>query len=302
MGALEDFLGWLRTHADMGQRLMVDDLGPSPTDVFHVRESPDYVRDFYARVDRWTAWRMALVGGMRRRLLEAEHLVAEAEIRFSTDRLLRFRLRHVDGDVLGEVDLRRRDIFLDVSGWIELRTHFLTSRAEPTWEVVRTNINTDLKAFVTSVEAQRANLVLAGEPRSPKLEDAMALLTRLGYVDAGLVKTDLVATEAHFRAGHGKDACGSFRRAVEQILNDAYREAVNRGAIPAPGSTPDTFSQSEAVGKTLATKASARQAYGAYALLSELGSHTGAIAPDELEAAWHSGLAGVFMLARRLKA
>lgn len=301
MGALDDFLGWIRMQADKGQRLIIDDLGPSPTEVFHVRDSPDYVRDFYARVDRWTAWRMALVGGMRRRLLEAEHLVAEAEIRFSTDRLLRFRRRHVDGDVLGEVDLRRRDIFLDVSGWIELRQLLLTSRVEPTWEAVRTNINADLRTFISSVEAHRDDLVLAGEPRSPKLEDAVRHLSALGYVDAGLIKTDLVAAESHFRTGHGKDVSASFRRAVEQILNDAYREAVSRGAIPAPASTPDVFSQSEAVGKTLATKASARQAYGAYALLSELGSHTGAIAADELEAAWHSGLAGVFMLARRLK-
>jgi hypothetical protein len=83
------------------------------------------------------------------------------------------------------------------------------SRAETTWEALRTNLNAYLKSFVASVKSHRTDLVLAGEARSPKLKEAARLFSALAYVDIGLVKTDLIAAENHFRTGHGKDASAS---------------------------------------------------------------------------------------------
>lgn len=301
MTALDEFFAWLRSHVTTGEQHLVDTLGLSPTEVFHQRDSHEYVRDFYRRVDLWSSWRLALVGGLRRRLLEADHLVAECESKFATERLLRFQLRSMDGQGALNVDLGPRDTVLDVMGWVTLRQAFRTAQAAPRWEVVRENLRIDLRAFLASIEVQRGELQLAGEPRSPKLEDALQRLAVLQYVDSALVRTDLLAAESHFRLGHAKDVSAAFRRAIEQIVKDAYQEGVKRTLIAAPVAVPDLASQADHVGKALASRGATRQAYGAYSLLSELGSHAGPVDAVELDAAWHAGVAGVLMLARRLK-
>lgn len=295
------FLDWLRAHCDKGERLLVDDLDRPPRWFFE-QGSSAYAEDFFARTGRWSAWRLALVAGLRRRLVDADHLVSAAEELFASERLLRFRIRLVrDSDQACEVDLTDRDWYLDTTGWTSLRQLLLHGREEPTWIVVRQNIKRDLERFRRMVEEQRDELVIAGEPRSPKLQDALSRLAELSYVNVGLVKTDILAAEAHFRAGHAKDVGSAFRRAIEQVVRDAHAEALSRsGAAPA-ATPPNMRDQTTEVGRVVATKASAHHAYGVYALLSELGSHAGPCDQDELEATWHAAVSALLILARRLR-
>lgn len=299
----DEFFAWLRTAVERGQLLLQTVLDRSPVD--HFNEGT--VNQLYAAIDEWVAWRVGIVARLRRQLAEPEHLVAIVEERFANERFLVFYMRLVrDSDRVVDVDLTNRDHFLDTSGFVAMRQLLMHAREEPTWRGVRQNTANDLRAFEQLVLNLRAELVFVGEPRAASLAAALETLATFTYLDIAAIKATVVAAESHLRTGHVKSCAAMLRPAVEQVLKDAYKEAIRRQVVTQPAAIPDLRAQADALGKGVAgsppfmDKAVASFAYGTFALLSSLGSHTGSITDLAGEQAWHAAVAAVTILGERL--
>jgi hypothetical protein len=299
----DEFFTWLHTAIDRGELLLESVLDRSPRDHFDAST----VNQFYAAIDEWTAWRVGVVARLRRQLADPDHLVAIVEGRFANDRFVVFYMRLVrDSDRVIEVDLTNRDRFLDTSGFVEMRQLMMHAREEPTWRDVRRNIANDLRAFERLVERLRPDLVFIGEPRAASLTAALARLATFQYLDMAAITAAVIAAESHLRTAHHKSCAAMLRPAIEQVIKDAYKEALARGAVQPPTSIPDLRAQTHALGKgagggaPFLDKPIAEYAYGTFALLSGLGSHTGSIDALAGEQAWHAAVAALTMLGERL--
>ena len=262
------------------------------------------VAQLYRGIDQWDTWRVTLVSRVHRQLAEPEQLVRYVEDRFSAVRFLVFYMRMQDTGQVVPIDLTHRDHFLDSSGCGAMRQLLVFGRPEPTWKTVRENVGRDLGAFEQLVRQLHGagDLTFVGEPRSPSLREALVRLARFAYLDNAAIGACATTAEAHFRSGHLKSCAAMLRPAVEQVIKDAYQEAVRRQLV-APAALPDLRSQTDSICRgnpPFVDKSVGQFAYGTFSLLSGLGSHTGQVDDITGAQAWHAAVAALLMLGMRL--
>lgn len=293
---------WLGDACAEGERLISTHLD-RPPEWYFKQPTNEHVRSLYEKIDGWRAWQSRLIGGLRRRLIDADHLVRHAEERFLPERFLRFRLEkwnHV-GAVVGEIDFSERARYVSATGFIDIIHRLEGTRLEPDWQAVSQSLLDDLRNFPVLVAAQIQELALFGEPRDLGMETAIVRLEALRYMGAAAVKADIVAAEDSARQAKWRDAAAAFRRAVERMIDDAYREAASRQPVLAGAQNREA--QARALGQGFIDRGTARQAYASFSILSGLGSHAGApLSDEEGDLVWQAGRLAVALMALRLPA
>jgi len=283
-----------------GESLIRTHLDKEPRWYFE-QSSSEYVRTFYSKIDAWDEWLSRVVAGLRRRVQDPEHLVTDAQARFASSRFLRFRLErwnHV-GDVVSTIDLSDRATYLAPNGYIALLHALRGTVVEPNWRAVAQTLLDSVRAFAGLVERQLPDIVFFGEPRDLKLDVAMSRLSMLSYVNVAIVKNEVAQAETLVRKGLSRDAAAALRRAIEQLIDNAYAEAAVRQLAPAGLTVREQ--QTAALGRGFIDRGTARQLYASFSILSDMGSHTGAVlSDDEGDQAWQAGRLAISLAAAKL--
>lgn len=300
MALRDEFFAGIATLVEQGHQHLVGPLAVSPREHFEAST----VRQFYAAIDGWEAWRLRLLARLRRALASPEDFASVIEERFSARRFLVRRIRLVRASsTVVPVDLGNRDVFLDATGHVEMRRLLDIGREEPTWNLVRQNVLDDLRAFEQNLLRVRRELVFVGEPRSVPLAEALARLQRLSYLDHASISATATTAERHLVAEEWKSCAAALRPAVEQVIKDAYLEAVRRQILVPTAGVLDLRSQTDALCRGAAPfleRSTAQFSYGVYALLSGVGSHPGQVNEVDGVHAWHGGIAALLLLGDRL--
>lgn len=154
------FISWVEERGAEAEQLLQGDLELAPRHYFE-QNSSQYATEFYGRVDRWRAWLSALITGIYRRVVHAEHLVRDAQSRFAEERLLTFAIADFNEPTLSRAfDLRDRTNFSNGAGWSELGAWFRRGREEPLWVQVRQSLLSEVRSFVSMIRDQLAELTL----------------------------------------------------------------------------------------------------------------------------------------------